>query len=98
MRWHERKYVSLGLRLAGLAFLVLAVEIGRHLFAAADPGARYRVLAYLQALIWMLSLSAGAALTVLGRHLFDEVELPARWRIYSLPRDRSAGLRERHAR
>ena len=98
MAWHERKYAGLALRLAGLALFALAAEIGRHIFVAADPTAKLRVLPYLLALIWIASLSAGTALTVLGRHLFDQVELPARWRIHVPPHDRSAALRSRHVR
>jgi len=98
MAWHERKYAGPALRLAGLALLALAVEVGRHIFAAADPTAKLRALPYLMGLIWIASLSAGAALAVLGRHLFDQVELPARWRIHVPPRDRSAALGSRDAR
>ena len=98
MAWHERKYAGPALRLAGLALLALAVEAGRHIFVAADPTAKLRALPYLMGLIWIASLSAGAALAVLGPHLFDQVELPARWRIHILPREPSAGLAPRDAR
>jgi len=86
MAWWKRKSADLGLRLAGLLLLLLAEQIGHHLFAIPDSGAKYAPLAYLLALIGMSSLSAGAALAVLGRHLFDEVELPARWKIHNPPR------------
>jgi hypothetical protein len=62
--------------------LCVAALIARHLFAAADPQARARASAYFLALIGMIGASAGAAMAVLGRHLFDEVELPARWAIH----------------
>ena len=97
MLWYERKYAGSALRLAGLVLLMLAMGLGRHIFAAADPAARLRAASYLLALIWISSLCAGAALAVLGRHLFDQVELPARWRIHVLHRDRSAGLVPRDA-
>jgi hypothetical protein len=98
MAWHERKYAGGVLRLTGLTLLALAEKVGGHIFAAADPGARSRALPYLLALVWMVSLCAGAVLAALGRHLFDQVELPARWRIHALPRRNSAGAGSRHAR
>jgi drug/metabolite transporter (DMT)-like permease len=93
MAWHERKYAGAMLRLAGLMLLAFAGLIGRRLFLAADPTATVRATAYLFALIFMASACAGAALAVLGRHLFDQVELPARWRIHVHPP--SARLRGR---
>jgi len=90
MAWHERKYAGAALRLAGLALLALALDLGRHLFAVADPAAKLRPQAYLLAMLWLISLSAGAALTLVGRHWFDQIELPARWRIHVPPRGRSA--------
>ena len=98
MAWYERKYAGPLLRLTGVALLALAAGLGRHIFAAADPNAKLRAAPYVMALIWISSLCAGAALTVLGRHLFDQVELPARWRIHILPRDPSADLAPRDAR
>lgn len=96
MAWHERAYVGPALRLAGLVLLALAAGIGHHIFAAADPTAKRYVMSYILALIFIVSLSAGAALAALGRHLFDQVDLPARWRIHVLPRERSGakGLRD----
>jgi hypothetical protein len=85
MAWHKRKYAGPALRLAGLALLCVAVLVGRHLFAASDPQGRVRASAYLLALIGMASACAGAALSVLGRHLFDEVELSERWTIHVPP-------------
>jgi hypothetical protein len=82
MAWRNRKYADAALRLTGLALLCGAALIARHLFAAADPQARARVSPYLFALIGMIAASAGAAMAVLGRHLFDEVELSARWAIH----------------
>ena len=73
---------DLALRVVGLLLLCLAALIGRRLFAVPDSGAKYDPIAYLLALIGMSSACAGAALTVLGRHLFDQVELPARWTIH----------------
>jgi hypothetical protein len=95
MAWHKRKYASLALRLAGCLLLGLAALIARNLFAAPDPAAKLRAAAYLLALAQMVTLSAGAGLAVLGRHLFDQVELPARWRIHPPPQPRSARLSER---
>jgi hypothetical protein len=89
MHWYERKYASLLLRLAGLLLLAVAVLIGRHLFGVADPSGKIRAGAYLLALIGMASACAGAALTMLGRHLFDQVELPARWIVHIPPREGS---------
>lgn len=86
MAWHERKYADTALRVMGLVLLALAVKIGCHIFAGADPGARFRALPYLLASIWMVSLCAGAVLAALGPHLFDQVELPARWRIHAVRR------------
>jgi len=100
MPFHERKYANLALRLAGLALLGIGGLIWRHLFAAADPTARFRALPYLLALIAMVSSSAGAALALFGRHLFDQVELSARWTVHAsarAARDRSAQLRARDA-
>jgi hypothetical protein len=86
MEWHERKYVGLALRLAGLILGAIAWRLGHHLFAIPDPRAKLRPLSYLLALVWVMSACAGSALAVLGRHLFDPVELPARWRIHPAPR------------
>ena len=83
MPFHERKYASLGLRLAGLALFGLGALIWRHLFAAADPTARLRALPYFLALIGMASTSVGTALVMLGRHLFDQVDLSPRWTIHA---------------
>lgn len=85
MAFHERKYADLMLRAAGLLLLALAALIARIAFAVPDPTARFRASAYLLALIGMASASAGSALAMLGRHLFDQVELPARWRIHVPP-------------
>ncbi len=82
MAAHERKYADLALRLSGLLLLALAVLIGRHLFAVPDATGKIRASAYLLALIGMVSACPGAAMAVLGRHLFDQVELPARWIIH----------------
>ena len=88
MAFHERRYAGLGLRLTGLLLIGLAALVARHLFGAADPTAKVRASAYLLAGIGMVSGCAGAALAVLGRHLFDQVDLPARSTIH-LPADRS---------
>jgi hypothetical protein len=80
------KYVDPALRLGGAALLGIAALIGRHLFAAADPQAKFDPVAYLLALFFVGSLSTGAPLLVLGRHLFDQVELPSRWQIHDRPR------------
>lgn len=86
MALRNRRHADLALRSAGLLLLGLAALIGRHLFAVPDSGAMHDPIAYLFALIGMGSACAGAALTVLGRHLFDQVELPARWTIHEPPR------------
>jgi hypothetical protein len=88
MPWWKRKYGDLALRLAGLLLLCLAALIGRCLFAAPDAAAKDEPVAYLLGLIGMSSMSAGAALMVLGRHLFDQVNLPPRWRIHNPQRRR----------
>jgi hypothetical protein len=88
MAWHDRKYADAVLRLAGLALLCMAILVARHLFAAPDPKGKVTASAYLLALIGMASACTGAALAVLGRHLFDEVELSARWTIHVPPRRR----------
>ena len=98
MPFHERKYANLGLRLIGFVLFGLGALIGSHLFAVPDPTASIRILPYLLALIGMTSTCAGAALAVLGRHLFDQVDLSARWTIHASgqeTRKRSARLRER---
>jgi len=82
MALHNRTHADLVLRSAGILLLCLAVLIGRRLFAVPDVGAKYDPVAYLLALIGVSSASAGAALAMLGRHLFDQVELPARWTIH----------------
>jgi len=97
MVWHERRYANLALRLSGFLLLGLTALIARHLFSAPDPAGKVRLSAYLFALAQMVTLSAGAALAVLGRHLFDQVELPARWRIHIPPRGKSARQRARDA-
>lgn len=89
MAWRNRKYADPALRLAGLALLCVAVVVGRHLFAAPDPQGKVTASAYLLALVGMASASTGAALAVLGRHLFDEVELSERWTIHTPPRRRN---------
>jgi hypothetical protein len=86
MAWQDRKYARLGLRLAGALLLGVAGLIGHRLFATPDPQAKREPVAYLLALMGMSSVSTGAALTVLGRHLFDQVDLPPRWRIHNMPR------------
>ena len=86
MARHERKHVELALRLGGISLLALAALVGRHLFAAADPRGKHEAICYLLALIGMASACAGAALAVLGRHLFDQVDLPSRWTIHDLRR------------
>ena len=92
MEWHRRKYADASLRLIGLALLALAAVIGRRLFAAADPQAIIKPMAYLLGLLFFAGASSGTALLALGRHLFDQVELSARWTIHSQPRaNRSAG-------
>ncbi len=88
MAWHDRKYADAVLRLTGLALLGFAIMVARHLFAAPDPQGKVTATAYLLALIGMVSACAGAAMAVLGRHLFDEVELSARWTIHQPPRRR----------
>jgi len=88
MAWHDRKYADASLRVAGLALLCVAVLVARRLFATPDPQGKVTASAYLLALIGMASACAGAALAVLGRHLFDEVELSARWTIHTPPRRR----------
>jgi hypothetical protein len=85
MAWHERKWASALLRLAGLALLCLATFVARRLFGIAHPEARLNPLDYLLALIGFASASTGSALTVMGRHLFDQVALSARWTIYRAP-------------
>ncbi|HMI19543.1 MAG TPA: hypothetical protein VK533_08370 [Sphingomonas sp.] len=85
MAWHDRKYADASLRLAGLALLCVAILVARHLFTAPDPQGKVTASAYLLALIGMASACTGAALAVLGRHLFDEVELSARWTIHVPP-------------
>jgi hypothetical protein len=86
MAWQDRNHAGLGLRLAGALLLVLAGLIGHRLFATPDPHAKREPVAYLLALIGMSSASTGAALMVLGRHLFDQVNLPPRWTIHNAPR------------
>jgi hypothetical protein len=86
MAWQDRKYADAALRLAGLVLLCVAVLVARHLFAASDPQGKVTASAYLLALIGMASACGGAAMAVLGRHLFDEVELSARWTIHESPR------------
>jgi hypothetical protein len=98
MALYERKYGDLTLRLTGVLLLSLAVLIGRHLFAVPDVTGKVRLSAYLLALIGMASACAGAALAVLGRHLFDQVELPARWTIHLPERQASAELGARDPR
>jgi len=101
MAFHERKYASLGLRLAGLALLGAGALIWRHLFAASDPTAKLRILPYLMAAIGMVSTSVGAALTLFGRHLFDQVDLSPRWTVHAAAREaraQSARLRAGDAR
>lgn len=98
MAWHERTYARWALRLAGLILIVLAALIARHLFAVPDPAAKGRPVAYLLALLFMISACCGTALAALGRHLFDPVDLPARWKVHSVPRDRSAHVRPHHTR
>jgi len=92
MEWHERKYVGLALRSAGLILIAIAWRLGHHIFAVPDPEAKLRPLSYLLALMWIVSACTGSALAVLGRHLFDPVELPARWRIHH-PAPRKADQR-----
>jgi hypothetical protein len=98
MHWYERKYAGLVLRLIGLLLLMLATLIGRHLFGVADLAAKTRPSAYALALIGMASACSGAALAVLGRHLFDQVELSARWTIHAARHDGLAQLRARDPR
>jgi hypothetical protein len=86
MAWHDRKYADPALRLAGLGLLCVALLVGRHLFAAPDPQGKVTASAYLLALIGVASACAGAAMAVLGRHLFDDVELSERWTIHVPPR------------
>jgi len=96
MPLHERKYASLGLRLAGLVLLGLGALIWRHLFAVSDPAARFKVLPYLLGLIGIASTSTGAALAALGHHLFDQIDLSPRWTVHTAAREaraRSARLR-----
>jgi hypothetical protein len=88
MAWHDRKYADVSLRMAGLVSLCVATLIARHLFAAPDPQGKVTVSAYLLALIGMASACTGAALVVLGRHLFDQVELSERWTIHTVRRRR----------
>jgi len=97
MAWHERKYAGAALRLAGLALLALAFVVGRQLFAVADPAAKLRPQAYLLALLWFVGLSTGAALLLVGRHWFDQIELPARWRVHILSPGASVGQVSRNA-
>ena len=86
MALRNHNHADLALRSAGILLVCLAALIGRRLFAVPDSGAKYDPIAYLLALIGMSSACAGAALTVLGRHLFDQVELPARWALHEPPR------------
>jgi len=90
MPFHERKYASLGLRLAGLVLLGVGSLIWRHLFAVPDPTAKLRLLPYLLALIGMVSTSVGSALALLGRHLFDQVDLSPRWTVHAAAREARA--------
>jgi len=83
MAWHQRKNANVGLRLLGLVLLTLGVMLGRRLFAVADPQAKFTLVAYLRGLLAFAGTSSGAALTLLGRHLFDQVELSARWKIHN---------------
>ena len=82
MMWHERKYVGLALRFAGLGLLAIGALVGRRLFAVADPRGKLYAFSYLLALISIISVSAGSALALLGQHLFEQVELPSRWIIH----------------
>jgi hypothetical protein len=98
MAFHERKYADLALRLAGMLLLGLAVVVGRHLFDAPDVAAKIRPSAYLLGLVFMTSVSSGAALAVLGHHLFDQVELPSRWTIHDPEPKSSEKLGQRDPR
>ena len=82
MMWHERKYVGLALRFAGLGLLAIGALVGRRLFAVADPRGKLYAFSYLLALIGIISVSAGSALALLGQRLFEQVELPSRWIIH----------------
>jgi len=98
MAFHERKYADLMLRLAGMVLLALAFLIGHHLFDISDIAAKVRPSAYLLGLVFMTSVSSGAALAVLGYHLFDQVELPSRWTIHDPERKSSEELGQRDTR
>ena len=91
MGWHDRKYSGALLRATGLLLLTVAFLVARNLFSAPDAHARSEPLCYLLAGVGVASASIGAALFVLGRHLFDEVELSSRWTIYRPGRARRPG-------
>ena len=76
--WHRTWKADLGLRVIGLILCALAYAACTRL-AALQPHA-VGVAAFALAATGFLTGSAGAAMTVVGRHLFDEIEISARWR------------------
>jgi hypothetical protein len=78
--WHRSWKADIGLRisgliLCGLAYLALTRLLAMHV-APRTAGA----LAYALATVGFFSASTGAALAMLGKHLFDEVQVSLRWR------------------
>lgn len=80
--WHRSGWGDAGLRLAGAVLCALSCTAFDRLIALthAAAGGAGTVTTLGLGTIGFLSASAGAAMLLLGRHLFDEVEVSSRWR------------------
>lgn len=80
--WHRSGWGDAALRLSGAALCALSYITFVRLVAWGHVAAKGASLVTPLGLgtIGFLSASAGAAMLLLGRHLFDEVEVSSRWR------------------
>lgn len=77
-RWRTRR-ADRWLRLTGLVLLAVAGAALRWLYLLHVRPQSAGLLAYALGALAYVGASCGAALVILGRHLFDEMEVSSRW-------------------
>lgn len=95
-RWYQTWWAKIGLRVAGIAFLISAwLECGllRRLVWA-NPATDMTGAQFLLGVLMFLSASSGAALTILGGRLWKPVQLSDRWTDGPTPRELKPALND----
>lgn len=96
-KWHETLAANLGLRVAGVALLLLgwSAALRLHQMALVTPAREANSVMMLLAAIVFLCGSAGSALIFVGPGLWETVEVSERWRRLPAPDFEAPTLLER---